>query len=170
MTDRQLEEFYNNIADFEEFMVKVNAAQDFLTDKLKVHFTDNYTVVITLTDSVEYVPLHKFQRLTVELCAQWKSDKTFAEIKNNKIYDFEINVRDDRTFVITDKFVEMLIHGREISSGHNWYLNQIRTILRLLESGYTLIHNDKLVNTKQEFTDKYLKGLSEFVSMEKELE
>lgn len=169
MTDKQLSEIYKSIDDFNAFLIEVNSSREYLTEKLEIRFTNAGAVEIRHKQFIENLSVEDFKIIKTELVQQWRSDKEFNKIKANKTYEREINIRDDKTFVITDAFVEMLSHGREISSGRGWYINQIRHILKLFADGYTLIHNDSKIRSKHEFTDHYLRGLSGFKSLEDEL-
>ena len=169
MTDKQLENLYNKIVDFDEFMDRISSKQDILTDELKIKFLDEQTIEIALDNKIEKVTADYFETVKAELNAQRTSDKHFNEIKKNKIYDNEINIRDNGTFIITDRLLENIFYGRQISSGYTWAIGQIKQIIKLLDSGYVLIHNDRTIRDRQEFIDKYLETSSDFESLEKEL-
>jgi len=174
MTDKQKDKVFKEITDLDEFIIKANSKQDiYLNETIRISFGNihNNIVEIAFPETTEHISAVEFISLKREIIEQKNGDINFNEIKKKRLHDMEFNINDElKTFLITENYVMNLIYGSDISSAQTWYIRQLKELLRLFEMNYKLLYKEKMIATKEEFSDLFLKGVYKFESIEKELE
>lgn len=140
-----------------------------LNEGIKVEFhTGSNCVEFSFRETIELISIEEFNRVKKELHEQRISDLNFQEQVGNRVSDVELNIdHESKTFAITEKYITNLIYGSDIASDQLWFITQLKEVVRLFELKYKLYYDDKIIETKEEFENKFLKGLYKFVSINK---
>ncbi|MDF2457478.1 MAG: hypothetical protein K0R51_3471 [Cytophagaceae bacterium] len=174
MNDKEKEELFKSINNFDDFIRKLEFRQDQnLNNKIKINFDANKNNIIEVdinnkkhlisnSDFLHFIKELKTEKLNQDNQELSIQNKLSEERKRNDI--FKIG---DNSYKVHKEYIENMYFASDIASAHGAYLSKLRELIRIFNNNSILTIERKEIKTKEELLS-YLK-LYGFQSIENDM-
>lgn len=164
MTDKEKEDIFKSILDFEDFFSKVEFREDlFLTDNVQIKFNsylidttdvylNNKIYSLSTAEFLSFINELKSERLSQNLNEIAKEKKLIDERLRNDIIKLE-----NSTYKIHKEYIETMYFASDVASAHGQYLKKLEELIKIFNHKSTLYIEEKVINSKNELL-VYLKS------------
>ena len=172
MTDKQKEQLFESIEDFDQFLMKIGFREDIrISEKVEIKFINGSVLVIISNTSIK-LSIKEFNFLINELREQDK-----IKLENQKFYEQkdlkekrlnELTYLGNNTYKVEKEFYENMVFARDIASAQGTYKRKIGIIAKTLRKDGKIILNDKTISSLSELENE-IKHWYGFKSLQDEL-
>ena len=158
MTDKEVEQVFKSIDNFETFLKNVQQRKNLkLKNEIEIKFTSTDNVEFHLSNRKLTVTNATFERIINDLSFERVNQdnqeltqkvKLTEERRRNDIFELGGN-----KFKVYNEYIENMYFASDIASGHEVYLNKLRDLIRIFHRDNILIIDNKEFSTKGQLID-----------------